>query len=62
MKVRPIIAWYDLWIGAFVDRRKRRLYIFPVPCVGIVVQFGNIRPPVPPPRPVDAPPPARPTR
>jgi hypothetical protein len=31
MKVRPIIAWYDMWIGAFWDSRKRRLYIFPIP-------------------------------
>lgn len=34
---RPIFAWYDLWIGAYFDRVNRRLYIFPVPCFGIVV-------------------------
>lgn len=43
MKVRPIIAWYDLWIGAFWDRRDRRLFILPVPCVGIVIDFGARR-------------------
>ena len=39
MKIRPLFAWYDLWIGAFWDSRKRRLYILPLPCVGIVVEF-----------------------
>lgn len=32
-------AWYDLWIGAYYDRDKRRLYIG-VPLVGVVIQFG----------------------
>jgi hypothetical protein len=40
MKVRPIFAWYDLWIGAFWDAGKRRLYILPLPCIGIVIEFG----------------------
>lgn len=42
-RVRPIFAWYDLWIGFFWDGAKRRLYFFPVPCVGIVMEFlvGN---------------------
>jgi hypothetical protein len=39
MKVRPIFAWYDLWIGVFIDRTKRRLYILPLPCIGIVIDF-----------------------
>ena len=40
MKIRPIFAWYDLWVGAFWDAKKRRLYILPLPCIGIVLQFG----------------------
>ena len=40
MSVRPIFAWYDLWIGAFWDSRKRRLYILPLPCLGIVIDFA----------------------
>lgn len=38
-KVAPLFAWYDLWIGAFWDRTSRKLYILPVPCVGIVITF-----------------------
>jgi len=41
MKVRPIIAWYDFWIGAFYDSKKRRLYIFPLPCIGFYVERDN---------------------
>jgi len=41
MTIRPIFAWYDLWVGAFWDADKRSLYILPLPCIGIVVQFGE---------------------
>lgn len=43
MSVRPIFAWYDLWIGLFWDRTKRRLYVLPLPCIGIVIQFEGGR-------------------
>lgn len=39
MKVGPLFAWYDLWVGVFVDTAKRRVYIFPVPMLGVVVEF-----------------------
>jgi len=41
MTVKPIFAWYDLWIGAFWDAGKRRLYVFPIPCFGLVFQFST---------------------
>ena len=41
MRVKPILAWYDFWVGLFWDRSKRRLYVFPVPMVGLVVEFGR---------------------
>jgi hypothetical protein len=37
MKAKFIFAWYDLWIGIFIDKSKRRVYIFPVPCFGIMI-------------------------
>lgn len=39
MKVRLFFAWYDMWVGVFYDRNKRRIYVFPVPMLGIVVQL-----------------------
>lgn len=41
MRVRPLFAWYDLWIGVFWDRQKRKLYVLPLPCVGFVVEFPH---------------------
>jgi len=35
----PIFAWYDLWIGVFIDRPKRAIYILPLPCVGVRITW-----------------------
>ncbi len=29
----------DLWIGGYIDRAKRRLYLLPLPTLGIVLQW-----------------------
>jgi len=39
MRVRPVFAWYDLWVGAYWDRKNRCLYLM-IPMVGFVVTFG----------------------
>jgi len=39
MTTRLMFAWYDLWIGVFVDRAKRRVYVFPIPCVGVRIDY-----------------------
>lgn len=41
MKIQPIFAWYDLWVGVFYDRQKRRLYILPFPCFGLIINLGD---------------------
>lgn len=42
MTIKPVFAWYDCWIGIFWDSRKRKLYILPVPCIGVMVDFNKV--------------------
>jgi hypothetical protein len=39
IRVQFFFAWYDAWIGIYWDRKKKALYILPLPCIGIVIQF-----------------------
>jgi hypothetical protein len=39
-KISFIAAWYDLWIGAYYNREHKRLYILPVPCLGICIEYA----------------------
>lgn len=41
MNVRPIFAWYDFWVGLYWDQAKRRLYILPIPMIGLVLDLGE---------------------
>lgn len=41
MRIKLIIAWYDFWIGLFFDRQKKRLYIFPLPCIGVCFDWDD---------------------
>lgn len=41
MTIHPIFAWYDIWVGIFVDRPKRRIYILPIPCIGVVITLKS---------------------
>lgn len=39
-EIRLLFAWYDLWVGAFYDKKNRRLYVCLLPMLGFVIQFG----------------------
>lgn len=44
MKVQFKLIKADVWIGAFWDKNKRRLYICLIPCLAIIFHFKH--PPV----------------
>lgn len=50
-EIYPVFAWYDLWVGAYWDRKNRKLYLLPIPCIGWVFDWSatNQTPVVPPP-------------
>lgn len=39
MKIKPLFKWYDLWIGVFIDTKKRCIYVFPFPTIGVVIEL-----------------------
>jgi hypothetical protein len=39
MKISFVCAWYDLWVGAYWDRKARKLYVLPLPCLGFALEF-----------------------
>jgi hypothetical protein len=38
-KFKFSFTWYDLWIGAFVDTNKKRLYICFIPTLLITINL-----------------------
>lgn len=33
--------WYDLWIGVYIDRKGRRVYVCPFPCIVLIFKQIN---------------------
>jgi len=38
MKIKVILAWYDLFFGSYWDRDSRRFYLM-IPMIGICLRF-----------------------
>jgi hypothetical protein len=39
MRVRPVLAWYALWVGIHWDREEQALYVLPLPGLGVKIEF-----------------------
>ena len=40
VRAQLLFAWYDMWVGVFIDTKKAALYLFPIPMLGIKVFIG----------------------
>ena len=40
-RIRLSFAWYDLWIGAFVDTKNHKLYICPLPTILFAINLTS---------------------
>lgn len=38
-KFKLSFAWYDLWIGVYIDTNKRKLYICPLPTILLTLRY-----------------------
>jgi len=38
-RLKISFAWYDLWIGLFVDSAKRKLYFCPFPTLLFTINY-----------------------
>lgn len=41
MKIEFIFKWFDFWVGLFWDKKKRWLYVLPIPMFGIIFKFKS---------------------
>ncbi len=39
LRIRFLFAPFDLWVGAYWDRKARRLYILPLPMFGFTIEW-----------------------
>lgn len=42
VRVRPVFAWFDLRIGLYIDRSAPAIYFFPVPMLGVRIDWPDL--------------------
>jgi len=38
-KIKFFFRWYDIWIGVYIDRKNKILYVCPIPMFGIKINL-----------------------
>ncbi len=44
MSISVKFAWYDIWVGVFIDTKKRIIYICPLPMLLITIKAKATQP------------------
>ena len=39
LTAETFFRWYDLWIGAYYDKKAKRLYVCPLPMMGFWIEI-----------------------
>jgi hypothetical protein len=39
MKIEPMFAWYDFWVGLRYDKNNNIIYLFTLPMFGIKISL-----------------------
>lgn len=43
MSIRVFFAWYDCWVGVYVDRKSKVTYICLLPMICIAIQRKHVQ-------------------
>lgn len=43
IKITPYFRWYDIWVGAYIDKTKKTLYFCLLPTIGLKFDFREKR-------------------
>lgn len=38
-RVKLLFKWFDLWVGVYIDTKKRFIYICPVPMIVVRIRY-----------------------
>jgi len=39
VKIKPFFKWFDIWIGVYIDRANKTVYICPIPMFGLKISY-----------------------
>jgi hypothetical protein len=42
IRVRPVFAWFDCWVGVYVDRSTPAIYVLPLPMLGVRIDWPDL--------------------
>jgi len=43
MTITLSFAWYDIWVGIYIDRARRAVYVCPLPCLVLKFQWRKAK-------------------
>ena len=38
--IKPFFRWYDLWVGLYIDKANKTIYVCPLPMIGLKIKLN----------------------